>query len=160
MWRNRIGTQSIELRVNLRLIKNMRKSIEFLRGDIAIEFGAEEKLKFKRIHFTARDPANSRVILVIEVDIITILGSKKDTRNEEAMYRTKIHEKLSLVANNPVQINERNNKAFNSTRSIGHNSFNILTDGDAWRSRSMEARNFRGRKNRLVTDEFLKRIGQ
>jgi len=67
------------------LIKNMGESVEFFSINVAIELASTEKFELQSIHFAARNTTDTSIILIVEIDVITVLGGKEDTGDQKTM---------------------------------------------------------------------------
>ena len=143
-----------------RLIKDIRKSVEFLSVDVAIELTAEKKFKLQSIHFAARNSTNSSVILIVKINIVTIFGRKKNTGDKKTVNGSGIDEHGTLISDNSIKVNESNDEALHSAWSIRYNPFDILADGNTGCPWGMEPCALGRSISTLMTHEFLKSSGK
>jgi len=144
----------------LRLVENVRKTVEFLGIDVAVEFASKEKLKLQSIHFAARNPSDTSIILIVKINIITIFGGKKNTGDKKAMDGSGINEHRTLIPNYAIKVNKSNDETLHSAWSIRNDPFDILTDRYAGGPRGMETRPLGRRVPTLMASEFLKSSGK
>jgi len=140
--RDRVRDQRVNINFgdkSLRFIKNMREFSKLFSGRVAVEFQTEKKFQLQSIHLRARDPSNTSVILVVEVDIVRILGSNQHRSDKQAVDGARVDKHRALVGGNAVQVNEGNDEGLDGARSVGNHSLNVLTNGDGGDTRGVEA---------------------
>jgi hypothetical protein len=143
-----------------RLIEDVGKSVEFLGIDIAVEFASEKELELQSIHFAARNSSDTSVVLIVEVDIVAIFGSKENAGDKETMDGPGVDEHGTLVPDNAIKVDKGDDEALHSAWSICNDPFDILADRNAGGSGGMETSSLSRGISTLVTHEFLKGSGK
>lgn len=107
-------------------------------GDEEGEVRHEQKLHFKRVHFSAWNTSDLGVVGVVIVLIIEKLGGQHHTRDQQPVNIQAIDNEGGIRLNDAIDVHESQHETLTAARCILGNTNEVVFDGDGRRAQCMK----------------------